>query len=151
MSRNKISESIQQQIRERANYLCEFCHADERWQYVRFTVDHVLPVSLGGSDNLDNLTLACFHCNRRKTNRLIGIDPESQTEVPIFNPRQDRWQEHFIWSMDEVLIQGLSAIGRATVATLVLNRDRVISIRAADREIGRHPPLDDPIQTKAEN
>jgi HNH endonuclease len=146
MSRNKISESIQQQIRERANYLCEFCHADERWQYVRFTVDHVLPVSLGGSDNLDNLTLACFHCNRRKTNRLIGIDPESQTEVPLFNPRQDRWQEHFIWSMDGISIEGISAIGRATVTALVLNRDRVIAIRAADREIGRHPPIDDPIQ-----
>jgi HNH endonuclease len=149
MSRNKISERTQQQVRSRANYLCEFCHADERWQYVRFTVDHVLPISLGGSDNLDNLTLACFYCNRRKANHLTGVDPQSQTEVPLFNPRQDRWQDHFIWSMDEVSIEGISAIGRATVATLILNRDRVIPIRVADREIGRHPPIDDPIQTKA--
>jgi hypothetical protein len=36
MSRSKISETIQEQIRLRANYLCEFCHADERWQYVKF-------------------------------------------------------------------------------------------------------------------
>jgi hypothetical protein len=43
MSRNKISESIQQQVRSRADYLCEFCHANERWQYVKFTVDHMLP------------------------------------------------------------------------------------------------------------
>jgi HNH endonuclease len=149
MSRNKISERTQQQVRERANYLCEFCHADERWQYVRFTVDHVLPISLGGGDSLDNLTLACFHCNRRKTNHLTGTDPQSQTEVALFNPRQDRWQEHFIWSMDGVSIEGISAIGRATVATLILNRDRVIPIRVADREIGRHPPIDDPVQTKA--
>lgn len=147
MSRNKISESIQQQVRERANYLCEFCHADEQWQYVRFTVDHVLPVSLGGSDLLDNLTLACFHCNRRKTNHLTAIDPESQTDVTLFNPRQDLWQQHFIWSMDGISIEGISAIGRATISALVLNRDRVIPIRVADREIGRHPPLDDPIQT----
>lgn len=147
MSRNKISESIQQQVRERANYLCEFCHANERWQYVKFTVDHVLPVSLGGGDRLENLTLACFHCNRRKTNRLTGIDPESQAEVSLFNPRQDCWQENFIWSMDGTSIEGISAIGRATVAVLVLNRDRVIPIRVADREIGRHPPIDDPIQT----
>jgi hypothetical protein len=39
------------------------------------------------------------------------------------------------------------AIGRATVAALLLNRDQVIPIRAANREIGRHPPIDDPIQT----
>jgi hypothetical protein len=147
MSRNKIPESIQQQVRDRANYLCEFCHANERWQYVRFTVDHVIPFSLGGSDRLENLTLACFHCNRRKTNRLTGIDRESQTEVPLFNPRQDSWQEHFIWAMDGLSIVGISAIGRATVATLLLNRERVIPIRAADLAIGRHPPIDDPIQT----
>jgi HNH endonuclease len=147
MSRNKISERIQQQVRNRANYLCEFCHANEQWQYVRFTVDHVIPVSLGGSDNSDNLTLACFHCNRRKTNRLTAIDLQSQTEVPLFNPRQDSWPEHFIWSVDGLSIVGISTIGRATVAALLLNRERVISIRAADLEIGRHPPLDDSIQS----
>ena len=47
MSRNKIPDRVQLQVRERANYLCEYCHANERWQYVRFTVDHVVPVSLG--------------------------------------------------------------------------------------------------------
>jgi hypothetical protein len=148
MSHNKISESIQQQVRSRADYLYEFCHANERWQYVKFTVDRVLPVSLGGGDNLDNLTLACFHCNRRKTNSLTGIDPESQTEVLLFNPRQDTWKKHFIWSIDGTFIEGVSTIGRATVATLCLNRDRVIPIRAADRQIGRHPPIDDPIKIR---
>jgi HNH endonuclease len=148
MSRNKISESIQQHVRSRADYLCEFCHANERWQYVKFTVDHVLPVSLGGGDNLDNLTLACFHCNRRKANHLTGIDPESQAEVLLFNPRQDAWKEHFIWSINGIFIEGKSSIGRATVAELLLNRDRVIPIRAADKEIGRHPPVDDPIQIR---
>ncbi len=146
MSRNKIPESIQQQVRARANYLCEFCHANEQWQYVKFTADHVIPFSLGGSDRLDNLTLACFHCNRRKTNRLSAIDPQSQAEVPLFDPRKDSLQEHFIWSMDGLSIIGISTIGRATVAALLLNRERVIPIRAADREIGRHPPLNDPIQ-----
>jgi 5-methylcytosine-specific restriction endonuclease McrA len=146
MSRSKILDRIQLQVRERANYLCEYCHANEQWQYVRFTVDHVFPVSLGGSDNLDNLTLACFHCNRHKTNRLTAIEPESQIEVPLFNPRQDSWPEHFIWSMDGLSIMGISLTGKATVVTLLLNRERVIPIRAADREIGRHPPIDDPIE-----
>ncbi len=42
--------------------------------------------------------------------------------------------------------EGISIIGRATVDALLLNRARVIPIRLADREIGRHPPIDDPIQ-----
>ncbi len=54
------------QVRARAQGLCEYCHAAEQWQYVEFTVDHVLPVSKGGSDLVDNLALACFYCNRRK-------------------------------------------------------------------------------------
>jgi HNH endonuclease len=146
MSRSKISETIQERIRLRANYLCEFCHADERWQYVKFTVDHLVPLSSGGNDHPDNLALACFHCNRRKTNKLVAIDLLTATEVPLFNPRQDNWQDHFIWSVDKLIVIGLTAIGRATVATLLLNRDRVIPIRAADLEIGRHPPTDDPIE-----
>jgi hypothetical protein len=32
---------------------------------------------------------------------------------------------------------------------LVLNRDRVLPIRAADLEIGRHPPFDDPTQIRS--
>lgn len=79
-------------------------------------------------------------------NKIPAIDPDSQTEVSLFNPRQDTWHEHFIWSMDGLSIVGISAIGRATVAALILNRERVMPIRAVDKEIGRHPPIDDPIQ-----
>jgi 5-methylcytosine-specific restriction endonuclease McrA len=39
--RSKISAQVQNEVRQRANYLCEYCHASERWQYVSFTVDHV--------------------------------------------------------------------------------------------------------------
>ena len=46
-------------IRKRANYLCEYCHSPERISATRFTVDHIIPQSLGGSDELDNLALAC--------------------------------------------------------------------------------------------
>jgi hypothetical protein len=149
-SRSKIPEATQKQVRQRAKYLCEYCHASEQWQYVQFTVDHVIPLSLGGTDNLENLALACFHCNRRKTNRLTATDPLSGEEVSLFNPRQCNWSEHFIWSADGLLIVGLTAIGRTTIIVLTLNRERVINIREADKEIGRHPPMDDPMQTKFE-
>lgn len=145
MSRNKITETLQQQIRQRANYLCEYCHASEQYQYVRFTVEHIIPISQGGTNNFDNLALACFHCNRRKSDNVAATDPESQTSVPLFNPRCDRWSVHFAWSADGLLVVGLTPTGRATVDSLALNRERVINIRAADKEIGRHPPPTDPI------
>jgi len=144
-SRNKIPATIQQQVRDRASYLCEYCHASEQWQYVKFTVDHILPVSLDGTDRLENLALACFHCNRRKTNRLTAVDPESEETVPLFNPRQHSWREHFVWSVDKLQVIGSTTIGRATIAALDLNRERIIRIRAADLEVGRHPPANDPV------
>ena len=143
MPRSKLSDLIQQKVRDRARHLCEYCHASEQWQYVPFTIDHWMPLSLGGNNDLQNLALACFQCNRRKTNRVTAIDPITTIEVPLFNPRQDLWTTHFTWSEDKLTIVGLTATGRATVLALAMNRDRVIAIRSADLEIGRHPPAAD--------
>ena len=146
MSGKKFSAAIQKKIRQRANYLCEYCHASEKWQYVAFTIDHVIPLTQGGNDNLDNLALACFHCNRRKGNIVLIKDSTSGEEIPLFNPRTERWQDHFIWSADGRIIIGLTAVGKATIAALDLNRERVIDIRQADFVLRRHPPPGDLIQ-----
>lgn len=103
----KISDAIQQKVRQRALELCEYCHASEKWQYVLFTVDHVISLSKNGQDTIDNLALACFHCNRKKSNNTTAIDPETGNEVELFNPRKNKWSEHFIWSKD-----GLKIINR---------------------------------------
>ena len=145
-ARRPISEAIQNKIRHRANFLCEYCHASEQWQYVAFTIEHIIPLAKHGADTLDNLALACFHCNRKKSDRTTAIDPQSGAEVPLFNPRQDSWNNHFIWSVDELFIIGLTSVGRTTITALSLNRERVINIRAADKAVGRHPPPGDPIQ-----
>jgi HNH endonuclease len=92
------------QVRQRSGSLCEYCHASEQWQYVQFTIDHVIPLAQGGVDAQENLALACFHCNRRKSDQVVVLEAESGLEVPLFNPRRDRWADHFIWSPDGLLI-----------------------------------------------
>ena len=143
--RRKIPPSIQKAVRQRASFLCEYCHVSEIWQYVAFTMEHVIPISLDGDDRFENLALCCFACNRRKSGQIDGRDPRSNKIVRLFNPRIHKWHEHFAWAKDKLTIIGLTPIGRATVKTLELNRDRVITIRKADLEIGRHPPENDPI------
>lgn len=88
MPRRSIPQSAQQQARQRAKRLCEYCHTAEQWQYVPFTVDHVVPISQGGDNSLGNLALACFHCNRRKSDQMLAGDPQTQEEVPLFDPRK---------------------------------------------------------------
>ncbi len=151
MPRHKISAPVQEQVRQRAGYLCEYCHTNERWQYIRFTIDHVIPLAEGGMDTLDNLALACFHCNRRKSTKQTAPDPETGEAISIFNPRRDSWATHFRWSSDGLFILPQTATGRATISLLILNRERMIYIRAADVEVGRHPPPNDPIQPEKES
>lgn len=142
----KIPAHIQEQVRQRADFLCEYCHTNERWQYVRFTMDHLIAVIEGGSDAPENLALACFHCNRRRANRSFAFDFLSGQLAPLFNPRLHNWVDHFVWSADGLHIVPLTATGRATVDLLELNRERVLRIRAADISVHRHPPINDPIQ-----
>lgn len=146
-SHRPIPQTIQDSVRKRAGYLCEYCHTSELWQCVRFTIDHVVPLSAGGANSIDNYALACFHCNRKKYKKRTGIDPLSGIETSLFNPRQDKWNDHFVWSVDRCTVIGLTAIARTTIEILELNRPRIISIRAADVLIGRHPPGIDLAQT----
>jgi 5-methylcytosine-specific restriction endonuclease McrA len=48
-----IDEATKEILRKRANYLCEYCHSPEGISTTRFTVDHLIPKSIGGSDNQD--------------------------------------------------------------------------------------------------
>jgi hypothetical protein len=110
-------------------------------------MDHVVPMAEGGAEDLENLALACFHCNRRKSNKQTAIDPQSGLHVTLFNPRTQKWSEHFSWSTDGLLIMAQTAAGRATVSLLELNRDRIIKIRLADVAVDRHPPKNDLISS----
>jgi HNH endonuclease len=144
-----IPKSLFQIIRQRAQFRCEYCHYPELLSSAPLSVEHLQPQSLGGDDRLDNLALACRRCNERRYNFTTGIDPETQTEIPIFNPRQQNWSDHFIWSIDSVRIIGTTEIGRATCNRLDLNDDRREEpfIQNARRQwvvAGLHPPFDDP-------
>jgi hypothetical protein len=65
-------------------------------------------------------------------------DPETGEKVLIFNPRQQLWKEHFRW--DDVRVVGLTPTGRATIDALKINRAIMLTIRAEEELLGRHPP-----------
>jgi HNH endonuclease len=144
-----ISIASRLRIRQRARFLCEYCHSSEEASTSLFTLDHLIPQSLGGDDSEHNLALACHRCNGRRYNFTDGIDPETQTAVALHNPRNDLWSDHFIWSVDGQNIFGITPIGRATLNRLDLNDDFHDdgSIQRARRlwiRGGWHPPSDDP-------
>jgi hypothetical protein len=103
-------------------------------------IDHVQPVSRGGLDQEDNLCLACELCNQHKWAKVEATDPQTQLMVPLFNPRQQDWSEHFSWNADGTEILGLTACGRATVVGLKLNNRLAVTVRRNWVRAGWHPP-----------
>jgi hypothetical protein len=66
------------------------------------------------------------------------LDSVTGRRAPVFNPRVERWDAHFRW--DGVVLVGLTAIGRATVDALRMNRALALAIRREETALGRHPP-----------
>ena len=104
-------EAVERQVRERADGRCEYCRMHESLQGATFHIEHVVPRSRGGDSSPENLAWACPRCNLCKSNRVEVPDPESGQRVPLFNPRTDRWGDHFRW--DDYRVVPLSAIGDA--------------------------------------
>ena len=126
-------------VAERAVYRCEYCHAPEIVFNFPFEVEHILPQSRGGSDDLDNLALARHACNLFKSDCETGQDEESQAEVTLFHPRTDAWEQHFRMDTERAEIVGITPVGRATVARLQMNRPRQITARRRWIRLGLFP------------
>jgi hypothetical protein len=108
-------------VAERAAHRCEYCQAPEAIFNFPFEVEHIVPPGRGGTDDETNQALSCRSCNVFKTDYTEGIDPETGRLVPLFNPRQDRWVEHFRLDQTGATLHGLTAIGRATISRLQMN------------------------------
>lgn len=135
-----ISAELRDLVAARANGLCEYCHSQESFATERFSIEHIEPRATGGLTVAENLALACQGCNGHKAAKVTAVDPETQTSVPLFHPRQQRWSEHFAWSEDHLRIIGLTPTGRATVVLLHLNRTSLLRLRRALIAINVHPP-----------
>jgi hypothetical protein len=103
-------------------------------------VEHIVPVAAGGASTEKNLWLACPLCNGHKGVQIHAIDPLSGDTVPLFNPREQVWSDHFVWSEDGTQIVGVSPCGRATVAALRLNNAHLLAARRRWVLAGWHPP-----------
>ena len=131
---------IEREVEQRAAGRCEYCRMHQSLQGATFHVEHVIPRCLRGRSDLDNLAWACPSCNLHKSSRVEVQAPDLQGTVRLFNPRTDKWDDHFCW--EGYRIVGLTPVGRATVDVLLLNHERRIKIRQAEVLFGLFPPGD---------
>jgi hypothetical protein len=144
MSAARLSVEIRRRVAEASRFRCGYCLASQRVVGPFLEIDHIIPEARGGTDDEDNLVLACPMCNGHKADRVEAIDPDTRTKAPLFNPNRHRWREHFEWIEDGSVIRGRTPTGRATVAALVMNHPDIVAARALWVAAGWHPPTDDP-------
>jgi hypothetical protein len=61
--RTQLPPQIKNQVKQKFGFKCVKCGADND-----ITIDHIIPLADGGTNDLSNLQTLCVHCNRLKSN-----------------------------------------------------------------------------------
>jgi len=70
-----------------------------------------------------------------------ALDADTGQLVPLFNPRTQKWTDHFRWSnADSTVVEPITATGKVTVTVLDLNSSQHVAIRSLVSRLGLHPP-----------
>lgn len=138
-----LSAVLREQLLAADDRRCAYCHTTEANTGQPMTVDHIIPQSQGGPTEFENLCFACWRCNEFKGAAILARDPLTGEEVPLFNPRAQKWHEHFAWDAEGTHLVGLTPVGRATIVAVNMNNAVIVDARRRWVSIGWHPPEDD--------
>jgi len=131
-----ISAELRQTIIDRAKRMCEYCLITEADTFYGCEVDHIISLKHDGTSDVGNLAYACALCNRAKGTD-IGSVSTSGEFTRFFNPRTDRWSEHF--RIEGATILPLTPIGEVTARILGFNESARIHERNELMRLGRYP------------
>lgn len=142
MKRFPVPASLRRQIFHKAQHRCGYCLTPQSVIGPLLELEHLIPLAIGGTNDENNLWVACPVCNGAKSDRISAPDPETNTIVPLFNPSKDFWKAHFCWQENGTIILGLTQVGRATVSLLNMNHPDMVLARQLWVSAGWHPPKD---------
>jgi hypothetical protein len=131
-----ISAELRQTVADRAKGLCEYCLIAEADTFYGCEVDHIISIKHGGSTAPDNLAYACALCNRAKGSD-VGSIATSGEFTRFFDPRTDRWSEHF--RLEGSAIHSLTPDGEVTARIFGFNDSARLHEREELLRFGKYP------------
>ena len=113
MARKSLSKKVRFEVFKRDNFTCQYCGG--KAPQVVLEVDHIEPVSKGGTNDILNLVTSCFDCNRGKSDRRLSDDSvitQQQEQLEEINERRLQLEMMLDWrkelsEMDDELIDFL--------------------------------------------
>jgi len=132
-----VSADLRLLVSTRAGFVCEYCLIHEDDTYLGCQIDHIISEKHGGPTVAENLAYACTFCNRSKGSDIGSLLATGQF-TRFFNPRSDRWADHFMLVADRV--EAKSPIGEATSRILAFNAPERLLERSALTQLKRYPP-----------
>jgi 5-methylcytosine-specific restriction endonuclease McrA len=142
LTRPTVPRALRRRVERAAGVHCGYCLTSVLNSGIPLELEHIIPAARGGATVEEDLWLSCVSCNRRKADRIAATDPLTGVPAALFNPRTQRWSEHFTWSTDGVLVVGITDTGRATLTALDLNHPARVAARRRWVAAGWHPPRD---------
>lgn len=132
-----VNATLRRQVTERARNCCEYCLVSEDDENVSFHIEHIIAEKHGGKTTANNLCLSCPACNLYKGTDLASIDWETELITPLFNPRKQKWLDHF--QLNGIVIEPRTPEGRVTVFLLKLNQSERLAERHLWVQLGSYP------------
>lgn len=129
-----MNAQLRGRVRKRAHDRCEYCRMPQSATVLPHEADHIRSQKHAGLSTLDNLCWACAWCNSFKGTDIAAHPPGSDDIVPLFNPRTDVWNEHFLW--EGAILRGTTPIGAATIELLRINQSQRIAHRKLLIQLG---------------
>lgn len=124
-----MSADLRLQVRQRADFACEYCGVEEIDTGGELTIDHFQPRTHQGGDDLANLIYCCVRCNQYK----LDYWPTSTTAPVLWNPRQEPRSTHLVELADGFL-HPVTPTGVFTLQRLRLNRPPLVAYRSRKRQ-----------------
>src|SRR5687768_10834361 len=115
---------LSQQVRERFNFCCGYCGVSETSTGGELTIDHFIPQSRGGSNELENLVYACFRCNVNKA-AYYTSDPSAS----LLHPGRNDLDGHCSLNVSTGVLEALTERGVLQIEILRLNRPPLVQRR----------------------
>ncbi len=133
-----MEQTLVNQVWQRAGSLCEYCRMPQQYDLLTFQIDHIIARKHHGTDEFNNLALACFACNNHKGPNIAGVNPGTDEVVRLFHPRQDSWEDHFEWR--GAVLVGRTPVGQVTIDVLAINLPHRVRLRQMLILEGVFPP-----------